>query len=83
MAIDGVFIAIGYAPNSGILKNTGLEINDWGYLVTKPDSSATNLAGIFATGDIQDVKYKQAVVAAGNGCVAALEAEKFIDENPL
>lgn len=78
MKIDGIFIAIGHKPNSDLFKATGLEIDSEGYITTKPNSTATNIPGIYAAGDIQDKIYRQAVTAAGTGCMAALEIEKFL-----
>lgn len=78
MKIDGIFIAIGHKPNSDLFKSTGLEIDSEGYILTKPNSTATNIAGIYAAGDIQDKIYRQAITAAGTGCMAALEIEKFL-----
>ncbi len=76
--IDGVFIAIGHKPNSDLFKNTGLEIDNEGYVVTKAGSTKTNIEGVYAAGDIQDKIYRQAITAAGTGCMAALEIEKFL-----
>ena len=78
MPIDGIFIAIGHKPNSDLFKNAGIEIDAEGYILTKENSTATNIAGIYAAGDIQDKIYRQAVTAAGTGCMAALEIEKFL-----
>lgn len=80
IAVDGVFIAIGHHPNTDIFKEY-LTLDKEGYIATKPDSSETNIPGIFAAGDVKDPKYRQAVTAAGSGAVAAIEAEKYLTLN--
>ncbi|MEE9314255.1 MAG: thioredoxin-disulfide reductase [Rhizobiaceae bacterium] len=80
MPIDGIFIAIGHAPQTELFEGK-LKKKDSGYLWTAPDSTATEIPGVYAAGDITDDKYRQAVTAAGMGCMAALEAEKYLAEN--
>ena len=79
IACKGVFIAIGHAPSNELILNQ-LETHNGGYVVTKPNCTETSIPGVFAAGDITDFKYRQAVTAAGMGCMAALEAEKFLSE---
>ena len=80
MILQGLFLAIGHKPNTDLFKEF-LTLEDTGYLHTKKGSTYTNIPGVFAAGDVQDHVYRQAITAAGSGCMAAMDAERWLEAN--
>ena len=78
LPVTGLFVAIGHRPNTDLFKGV-LDMEDNGYLVTQPGSSYTNIEGVFACGDVQDHTYRQAITAAGSGCMAAIDCERWLE----